>query len=648
MKKRIFRILSGILSLVLIVTSLPLAAYATESSTSSDDTEPQTSGIVELKELRGASSKQYRLEDGSYYVAQYETNVHTLSEDGTWEEIDRTLPAKSSGISTTDEKIKFAKKITGNESLFTLHNGNTKMTLRLVGAQKKVEGIITNYSAEVDENATELQKMTTLSGLSAAVRYPDILPNTDLKYVIEGTDIKEYIIVKEKGEDYTYTFSLDLNNLVATKQETGEIWITKTGTDDLVYRIPAPVMWDSAGAYSTAAEMSLTEIGNGKYALIVTADSAWINDEARVFPVVIDPPIYSGQQSSIIDLYIDTWDEDLNMESDPYLLIFDHYYSYWKLRSLPSIPSSAYIVDATFQIKDIVFDSYSPGYVGVFDVISSWDKSLTWSKYQSGHGRLASNYTDFAYVECVKGSESLFQNWETFNVTPIVKKWYAGTNYGLALTEAEGSSLLGTVKCPSSNNTDTSGRPSLTITYRDMAGMEDYWSFTSQSAGFAGTGAINNATGNLVFSIPTITTTDALMPFTPTLVYNGAYAGTGNRSFFGMPVGFQMNFQETLCRVMRRNSVGDEKPWFIWTDGDGTEHYFQLKNSSQWSEGDSVEEYEDEDGLHLTLKREGNVCTIKDSEDTVRSFTQYPIRQGTVLCPESPPPPDCHGSLGDF
>ena len=288
MKKTMFRILSGILSFVLIVTSLPMAAYAATIPKGTDDKKEELSEIVELEELRSASSKQFRLEDGSYYVAQYETNVHTLSEDGTWDEIDRTLTVSSKEISTKDEKIKFAKKITGNETLFSLHNGNAKMTMRLVGAQTKVEGIITNYSTEVDEDATELQKMTTLSGLSAAVRYPDILPNTDLKYVIEGTDIKEYIIVKEKAEEYSYTFSLNLNHLVAEKTELGEIWITRAGTDDLVYRIPAPVMWDSAGAYSTAADMSLTAIGNGKYALTVTADQAWINDEERVFPVVYE------------------------------------------------------------------------------------------------------------------------------------------------------------------------------------------------------------------------------------------------------------------------------------------------------------------------------------------------------------------------
>ena len=68
--------------------------------------------------------------------------------------------------------MKFAKKITGNESLFTLHDGNGKITLSLDGAKKKTAGKVTNTSTEFDKDATKLKKLTTLdSNLHSANHY---------------------------------------------------------------------------------------------------------------------------------------------------------------------------------------------------------------------------------------------------------------------------------------------------------------------------------------------------------------------------------------------------------------------------------------------------------------------------------------------
>ncbi|MBE6630736.1 MAG: hypothetical protein E7624_07815 [Ruminococcaceae bacterium] len=70
-----------------------------------------------------------------------------------------------------------------------------------------------------------------------------------------------------------------------------------------------------------------------------------------------------------------------------------------------------------------------------------------------------------------------------------------------------------------------SQQPLLTIVYEEIKGLEDYWSYAAQDAGFAGSGAINYATGHLTFAVPTLTTTDALFGYTPTLYYNTSLAG---------------------------------------------------------------------------------------------------------------------------
>ena len=104
-------------------------------------------------------------------------------------------------ITTDNAKIKFAKKITGNDNIFTLHKGNKKLTLSLNDAIKNTEGKITNVDSELTDDATELQKMTTLNKISASVIYGDILSGVDLEYVIHGSNVKENIIVKEKSNE---------------------------------------------------------------------------------------------------------------------------------------------------------------------------------------------------------------------------------------------------------------------------------------------------------------------------------------------------------------------------------------------------------------------------------------------------------------
>ena len=173
MKKDINRIskkiLCFLLSIAIIAVSLPLSIVAQEIdeilNDLSDNATIGEKGIFELEEARTETTKTFRLEDGSYYVAQYDTQIHYLDELGEWQNIDNTLHTAANSITTSEERIKFAKSIHGNEEIFTLHNGNKKLSLSLDGALKKTAGVIKNNQPDEKENLTELQKMTTLDNI---------------------------------------------------------------------------------------------------------------------------------------------------------------------------------------------------------------------------------------------------------------------------------------------------------------------------------------------------------------------------------------------------------------------------------------------------------------------------------------------------
>ena len=628
-KKVTVRSIAVLLSIVLSFLSFPFSVFAIDDNLESNSSVSMSNekDIIELIDERTATTKRFRLEDGSYMVAQYDTDVHYLDEDGTWQNIDNTLAVSGSDITTSDAKIKFAKKTTGNETLFALHDGNRKLTLSLNGAAKKVAGEITNYDSELGEDTTKLEKMTTLNNISASVLYSEILPNTDLEYVIKGKSIKENIIVKSKADAYSYTFTLSLNNLTASLNADNVIEIFDANTEELAYRIPAPVMWDANNALSNDISVSLTDLGNGNYTLMITPSAEWMNDEARAFPVTVDPPIYPASNSTILDFYVSLSESASSTVNSPYLRVGKSHHAYWKLTSLPSLPTSAYIRKATFTTKATSAGEVN-GYIGVYDILSSWDSSLTWL---TASGNLSENYTD--YAEAVNVYVHASTDWI---ITPIVKKWYAGQNYGLAFAPIQDVSFSGYINIYSNNYSTASNRPSLCIEYVDMKGLEDYWSYTSQSAGFAGSGSINHATGNLVFAIPTLTTTDALMPFTPTLVYNSAladmrYAYPSAQTAYGitsaaaasMPLGFKLNIQETLICKSYVDQNNATKDLYIWADADGTEHCFRSTGSN------SV--YKDEDGLLLELTANASTVTIKDSGDNVRTFSKLSTQPSGIV-----------------
>ena len=170
LKHRSMKALAIFLSVILVLMSLPLSVFADGLQNLFEKPEvelPFEKEIFEIKEERTGNTKTFKLEDGSFYIAQYDSDIHYLDETGVWQDIDNTLATSGNEISTKNAKIKFVKKTNGSDKIFTLHNGNQKLTLSLIGAHKKIKGVITNHQTEFAEDATKLEKMTTLDHVNA-------------------------------------------------------------------------------------------------------------------------------------------------------------------------------------------------------------------------------------------------------------------------------------------------------------------------------------------------------------------------------------------------------------------------------------------------------------------------------------------------
>ena len=370
--KAFTKCLSFMLSLTLLFYVIPSTIYAkvanaietkenaydntvivTDSSSGADDitTENVLDGILfEATEMREENVKHFRLSDGRYVAAQYNYPVHVLDENGMWQDIDNYLSDYGSEFSNESARIKFAKKITGNSELFALHDGNTKISLSLIGATKGTVGAVTNNSdADTD---TELQKMMNLEKISASVIYKDILKGVDIEYVAFSKNVKENIIVKEKSNTYSYSFELKLNGIIPTLTENGDIELRDEESGEIKYVIPAPIVFDADKNYAPSgiAEYDLEHKNGTKYILTVSVDTSWMNSDKRAFPVTVDPTVecYGAQA---LNTYVDNLNPDSVNGSSTTLYVTSHRHSYWRLNSMPKIPISANITSAEISIK---------------------------------------------------------------------------------------------------------------------------------------------------------------------------------------------------------------------------------------------------------------------------------------------------------
>ena len=625
LKKYTFKTLAVFLSILMIVYLVPTFVFAEwidglSSGTSGENDEPagRASDTYEMTERREENVKHFHCPDGTNIAVQYDMPVHYL-DNGEWKDIDNTLAASGNDYSTSNARIKFAKKITGNESLFTLHDGNRKIVMSLDGARKKTAGKVTSLEKETDATETKLQKLMRLDKLSSKITYENILDGTDLEYIVFSSNVKENIIVKKKLPSYLYTFTISLNNLTAAVCGDGSVRIYDPTDDETVYVIPRGYMVDADGARSDAVSYSVSDLGNGKYKFTVTADADWINSDGRAFPVEIDPSL-NADSADCVDVDFSSDSPNTSCDTDLRLFIGGPWHAAWKTNTLPELPEYAYITNVKFAL----YCQYTGNNcIGIYKITSDWDGSLNWSRLtDSSEGVPDTDPLDYNMFD--EDTESGHHSWD---ITDLARSWYDGTeeNYGVFLQDVEEYESQDLTIFFSSNNPDVTLHPQLIVTYRDQLGVEDYWSFISQKAGSAGVGSLNLANGNLVFSIGTLTSTDSLMPFTPTLIYNSMltkwYYTRHSRevpyNYATVAGGFKTNINQCIVPRTYINENQATETFYVYTDADGTEHAFFRSTKS-----DESNIYYDEDGLKLKLTVYESEYTITDPDFNVYTFTR--------------------------
>ena len=586
MERSSFKFLSLFLSFLMCIYLIPTSVLAEAFSADTgneivndtiDAENALEETVFEVTELREESVKHFRLPDGTFVAAQYNNPVHYLDENGKWQDIDNTLTDSGSDISTSNAKIKFAKHIPGNENVFTLQNDNYKITMSLEGAIKKTKGVATNTVTEFDESATVLQKKMTLDKLTSRVMYTDILDGVDLEYVLTSGSIKENIIVKEKADEYAYTFTLKLNNLTAVLDDSGGVIISKKdGTT--VYSIPAPIVFDADGEYAEPedAVYTLTSLGSGKYSLTVTVSSTWMNAEERAFPVTVDPTLKDYSYFTMSDTYINSGSPDDTFTSNAYLYLGNRsnqtQYVLMMLQSINGLPVGSKITKLTLELylnkKSISKDRklYARRVTSTHNTLAgiSWNTGVTASDEIYDYTTVGVNDTENTY---------------TLDLTQMYYDWERTGDSKIVHISLESNTSREYVVV-SSEEFSSSTKPKFTVEYINTLGIEDYFSYSTHSVGDAGSTHINLNTGNVILGFTDTVSDNTALSVSVGHVYNSALASdnytvkrVSDEVNYFSNMKFGKGFNLSVQQVLQVKTI-DTASFAVYHDGDGTEHYF--------------------------------------------------------------------------
>ncbi|TQJ17751.1 RHS repeat-associated core domain-containing protein [Kribbella jejuensis] len=227
----------------------------------------------ELPEKRDRFSQTFANVDGTETSVLSPAPLNFQKADGSWEEINANLQPRDGG---------------GWETIST-------EIYSWIAAQANadpVAGVELGGGHNIDWG---LSGAAAVAGQVAGskVSFADALPSTDLELDSQPRGIKETIVLKAATAPRSFVFPLNLSdNLTASLSGRDVVLTDEHGTERA--RIPGATMEDSntveVAATSNAVSYELVTV-DGRQALKVTADSTWLDDPARVFPVRIDPTV---------------------------------------------------------------------------------------------------------------------------------------------------------------------------------------------------------------------------------------------------------------------------------------------------------------------------------------------------------------------
>lgn len=552
---------------------------------------------------RTRSGKLYSLGRSLYQAVLYPDPIHYQDKaTGRWEEIDNTLEQRTDSAGDVyltnrkNDELQVELHNAQNAAMVLLENDDGYMLAWHLEGAENVHPQPTARRCPLHTDCDH--RRAVLDHLEDEAVYTGILPGVDIHCRVQSVSFKDDIVFAGLQSVRPLSFLLSVADLVPSAQEDGEIrFVTPQG--DIPFVLPAPFLKDSStgSAYGrVSVSLSPTE-ERDVWRMTYTPDEAWL--QSAVFPVVLDPAVISRKHSNAIeDNYVTSAQPGTCQPYAGTSMKVSYNNGSWGTSKafikflgsgLPDIDSSYYITKAFFSIATRTTPTAAAS-IYLKEALSDWSsRTITYNNAPP----LNNLALDYMYME----SGSTFY---TYDISNLVRKWYAGTNYGFAL-ESNTSTYIELY-----SSDDVYNKPFVTINYVSLAGLEDYLAYEEQPVGRAGTGYVSLYNGNLIFEHTDTACNGNLLPLSATHYYNSCYH---DLDIFHAGLGWKISLEQCLMKQTLPGITGNIT-YYIYMDADGTQHYFEQK--------DGV--WKDLSGLSLTLEIDGNIATVKDKMDNLMFF----------------------------
>ena len=557
----------------------------------------------EVTQQRTHNSKTFDLGRGAYQTVIYPETVHFKDEEGQWKEIDNRLEEarneQGEAILRNQSNVltmEFARQ-TGKAPLVCVSNKKgQKIAWNIQNQNEHVEAksVCENCCDTGDEDACRAD----LSHVETELHYKEILPNVNVVCRMQGMMFKDDIVMENPQAQHRFVLEMDTQNVQLVKQEEGTIVAYAEGKPaEVAFVLPAAFMRDAEGNTGTVETDLIEE--NGKIQVVLNCNEDFLQN--AVYPVVVDPLIQTEEHSSAMEDNFVTSSAPNTVQSYSQARLrickntsYGECRSFLKFTDLPFFLPSNILTKAYLRMSLYTNQGTRAVPVYVKEVLEDWSsQTITWNNQPS----LGEHDVDVAIIPANAGVGSTF----AFDISNLVRKWYGGSNYGVAF-ERKITATPNTVEFGSSDS--VYHKPVIMINYVSFAGLQNHLAYDSFDCGRAGTGYVNLYNGDVVIARPLTQCGGNRMPVSIT-----AYYGV---QLYGVTANMRAGWRLSCDQCMTKSYINDEL-YFIWSKGDGSQHYFRKPNSS-------AAYYEDLSGLSLKLTDNGTYTEIEDKGGTVMRF----------------------------
>ncbi len=476
------RLVSLLLAALLVFSALPAGASGLSAGEGAESGTMAPETVISAEDIsrRGDFEKHYLLSDGSFVAVSYAEAVHYRDANGEWAEVDNTLTRNASSGRITNSYggfgVSFADSAASNaaDGTVSISYGGDTLSWTLSADSGTSSAVQAGFSAQIigageasahaaaGRSVSDAEAFTSAK-LSGRVSYTGLLaanPEIAVNYTVFHNKIEEDIILASPTDARVFTLDVKCGTLSARVEEDNSVvFLSEQG--EVCFRIGIPYMEDAAGEVLNDIAVSAVRTSGG-WAVSYTPDEEWLRSDERVYPILLDPSVTTGEYvSNIADTYVYRGNTaDHSSEQRLYVGVKNGnvYRTFLKINNLPSIAANMPITGATLKLTRVSGTSTGKT-VKLYRCGQSWSPSGV--TYANQPGSLTYiGYSDF----------SSSTNYYSFSLGSYASSMFtdfaAGNYFGYMLRYGDESTTNPDYNILySSEYTDSGSRPLLTVTY---------------------------------------------------------------------------------------------------------------------------------------------------------------------------------------